>query len=424
MSNFLAIATVTATLKRTLEVGVNSDVNGAVVATGRPDTLADDGSPRINLYLYQVSPNASWRNMDLPTRSGEGSLTQFPHVALNLHYLLSFTGDESTLVPQRLLGSAVRTLVSRPWLGRDTIARTLQDQAYSAFLADSDLAKDIELVRVTPQHLSLEEMSKLWAVFPQTAYALSVSYTATVVLIKASEPPQAILPVRERRVFVAPMSHPFIDTVAALSGDSAPITASETLVIIGNQLAGETTALNFGAPGSVIKLDPAVAGVLISDTRLEVPMSTLITTLNLRAGPQGVQVMHPIDMVDPPSPPATPAHPAVGFESNVETFVFRPTVANPSSVSVNPPVIKVDVNPKVGLSQRAQLLLNPKPPAAGNAFTINSDDTGRVDDSTTLRFPVTSVPAGDYFMRVMIDGAVSLLAVDQNNAFKGPILQI
>src|SRR5574337_2008951 len=103
MSNFRAIATVTATLVvEVLQAAATAAVPGASVTMSRPDS-AGGGAPsaRVNLYLYQVTPNAAWRNADLPTRGSEGQLAQRPRVSLDLHYLLTFYGDEGQLEPQR-----------------------------------------------------------------------------------------------------------------------------------------------------------------------------------------------------------------------------------------------------------------------------------------------------------------------------------
>src|SRR5438552_2365082 len=125
MSNFLAIATVTATLKRILHAIVSVDVNGADVRTVRPELLVNDAAfIGANLYLYQVTPNAALRNADLPTRRADGSVIQRPQAALDLHYLFSFYGDETKYEPQLTLGSVVRTLHSQPILTRQEIQDT------------------------------------------------------------------------------------------------------------------------------------------------------------------------------------------------------------------------------------------------------------------------------------------------------------
>ncbi|RMF55724.1 MAG: DUF4255 domain-containing protein, partial [Bacteroidetes bacterium] len=118
MSNFLAIATATATLQQLLLESLGVDVPGADATTLRPDNarLTTPGNYGVNIYLYQTAPNTAWRNSDLPTRDASGRLRQRPKIALDLHYLLTFYGDEESLQPQRILGSVARTLHARPVL--------------------------------------------------------------------------------------------------------------------------------------------------------------------------------------------------------------------------------------------------------------------------------------------------------------------
>src|SRR5436305_2539403 len=166
MSNFLAIATVTATLRNLLHDTSVKDVTDheVKVITGRPDsTVSNTQETKINLYLYQVTPNAFLRNDDLPTRRSDGTIMQRPQVALDLHYMISFYGDENELVTQRLLGSVVRTLHAQPQLTRDNIRQAIVNGPN--FLAPSNLADDVELVKFSPLHLSLEELSKIWSIF-------------------------------------------------------------------------------------------------------------------------------------------------------------------------------------------------------------------------------------------------------------------
>jgi hypothetical protein len=106
-------------------------------------------------------------------------------VPLNLSYLFSFYGNELELEPHRLLGSVVSAIHAQPRLLPQSIQRTLERESY---LRDSDLAfqvAQVENVTLTPIGLSLEELSKLWSVFFQVPYALSVAYLASTVLIES-----------------------------------------------------------------------------------------------------------------------------------------------------------------------------------------------------------------------------------------------
>jgi hypothetical protein len=190
MSNFLAIATVTATLRQLLQAEVGADVPGAKVTTLRPDRLENTAQdPGVNIYLYLVTPNAAWRNADLPGRNPDGGLTQRPQAALDLHYLITAYGDEGHLYPQRLLGSAVSVLHCRPVLTREAIRRMVEDPPEGTDLGDSDLAEQVELVKLTPVPMGLEELHNLWFGFFQAPYFLSMVYQASLVLIEGKEEP-------------------------------------------------------------------------------------------------------------------------------------------------------------------------------------------------------------------------------------------
>ncbi len=194
MSNALAIAIVTTALAQIVRIAAQSIVSGADVVTGRPDPGATPAH-RVHLFLYQVSTNGAMRNNDLPTRASDGKPLMRPTVALDLHYLLAFYGSESDLETQRMLGAVVRDLHARPVLTRAMIQGAISSQP---FLTGSNLADAVDQVKFTPLAVSLEEMSKLWSVFFQTPYALSVAYQGTVVLIESDEAAQPALPVLKR----------------------------------------------------------------------------------------------------------------------------------------------------------------------------------------------------------------------------------
>ena len=205
MSNHLAVATVTATLRDLLQTAALQAVAGADVTTKRPEKAMTDGTDKagINIFLYQVATNAALNNVREPTRNASGQILQRPQVALNLHYLLSFQGADAELEPQRLLGSTVVALRTQPVLSPDAIHKVINGGAYP-FLAQSDLDQQIDLVRFTPIDLSLEELSKLWSVFFQVPYMLSIAYIASVVLLEADVTPITIQPVLVRGITVSP----------------------------------------------------------------------------------------------------------------------------------------------------------------------------------------------------------------------------
>ena len=412
MSNFLAIAAVTASLSHVLQSAVGVDVPGATVTTVRPDgTTPATTPPVVNLYLYQVLPNAALRNADMPTRRSDGSVVQKPVAALDLNYLLTFYGDDAQLQPQRLLGSSVRTLHSRPVLTRDVIQAAITDPTFVGAVGQSDLAQQVEAVKVSPLHLSLEELSKLWSVFFQTPYALSAAYHASVVLIESEQRPSPPnLPVRQPSVVVVPFRQPLIERVGAAAGLEQPIVVGSSLVIRGQRLRGESTQVRIGG----VVLSPPNAAITDTQISLEVPPG-------LRAGVQGVQVLQPIQLGSPPAPHR-------GFESNVAPFVLRPTItasvgnvtgsgSQPRSADVT-----VTVQPAVSRTQRVVLLLSQLEVPTGQtpgAFTFVAPPRA-VEDSTSVTLPVVGLPAGSYLVRVQVDGAESLPTLNDAGQYDAP----
>ncbi|MFE6619819.1 DUF4255 domain-containing protein [Streptomyces sp. NPDC057740] len=200
MSNALAIAHVTQALALLLASNVGPEFDEAVkVEPHKPPTEPPD-HPTLNVFLYQVTPNTSMRNNDLPTRASDGRLVKRPAAALDLHYLITAYGDETTLVGQRLIGSVVRTLHEIPILPQDVIEET----GLLPHLADSDLAEAAQRVRFTPTVMDIDETSKLWGMLYQTPYSLSVVYQATLVLIDGREKPVPAKPVERPDVRVLP----------------------------------------------------------------------------------------------------------------------------------------------------------------------------------------------------------------------------
>jgi hypothetical protein len=180
MSNPLAIAAVTASIRNLLDAGLNADVPGTKVTTRPPDKARDNSGNQVNLFLYQTLPNAAWRNIDLTGPNPLGTPGPSP-LALNLHYVISTYGrneDDHEPMSHHLLGRVMQILHDHPVL---TLAE-LQDA-----IPGTDLQQQGERVRISLQPISLEETSKLWNIF-QTPYRISVTYEVSVVLITGGQP--------------------------------------------------------------------------------------------------------------------------------------------------------------------------------------------------------------------------------------------
>ena len=192
MSNRLAIAAVTLTLRNLIQSEIQQILGQARVTTIPPDRARDGNNEtdQINLFLYQTTPNPSLRNRGLQGRTPQaGEEMWLSPLALNLHYLITAYGaDTQAANDHRLLGGAMKVLHDHPLLGAEEI---------KAALAESDLHNQVERVRITLESPSTEEMSKLWSTF-QSQYRISAAYQVAVVLIDSMREPKAALPVLRR----------------------------------------------------------------------------------------------------------------------------------------------------------------------------------------------------------------------------------
>ncbi len=213
MSNYFAIATVTAAISYLLE-GIKNDVPGTEISVKPPDALAGYYKNRLNIFLYQVDPNIGYGNVDLSTRNFNGELVKSPKLALNLHYLLTAYSDgNDELFAHQILASAMTILNENPILKRKTIRDAIDSQINQEF-KKSDLADQVELVKLNLQHISLDEITKLWSsFFHQANYRISIPYQATVILLDSKQQPKPTLPVRDRLLYVVPFKQPIIDKI-------------------------------------------------------------------------------------------------------------------------------------------------------------------------------------------------------------------
>ena len=211
MSSALAIAGVTAVLRDLLNDGlINHDATGTLgstvsVSVGPPDRVvpaSGSEASQLNLFMYLVTPNTGWRNEGLPSRdaSGRQRLCNAP-LALNLHYLISAYSSQD-LHGEILLGYAMQLLHEMPVLSREAIQTSLNPSPSTGTalppalraLAGSGLENQIEQIKITPQYLNTEEVSKLWTA-TQSHLRPTAAYMASVVLIEASQPALSPLPV-------------------------------------------------------------------------------------------------------------------------------------------------------------------------------------------------------------------------------------
>ncbi len=234
MSNALALSAVTATIQYWLNNTLNdpSSPLGSVTVTAKaPDIAQGHINPGqgadllVNLFLHQVTPNAAWRNIGLPTlgRDGTSKLTNQP-LALDLHYLLTAYATQDTEA-EALLGYAVLMLHETPVLARGQIITALgalpNTNPYRTVLASSGIADQIEMIKITPATLGREEMAWLWTAL-KADYRPTFPFQVSVVLIEPQAPTVSPLPVMKRVLAAQASLQPHLIEILPPPNQAAP----------------------------------------------------------------------------------------------------------------------------------------------------------------------------------------------------------
>jgi hypothetical protein len=394
MSNALAIAAATSTLRNLLVAEIpklDTDLADLEVTTQPPD-LARKGvtKAQLNVFLYQTAINAAWRNQDLPhaSRPGERGMPPLP---LNLHYLITAYGraeNDNDAVSHRVLGGAMSVLHDHPVLGRAEIRTAL---------TNNDLADQFENLKITPLTMSLEEMSKLWTTF-QTQYRISAAYELSVVLIDSRTATRAPLPVlrqgeADRGPSAVAGQAPSLIEIRPPRGQ-AGVRLGEDLIVSGRYLTVLDTTMRLTNP------------------RLPEPI-----VLPVQAGADpGELVVHVADVADDPNALSRWApglytaglivkhtnQPALASNELAVAIAPRITVA-PANAAAGTVSLTVTSAPRLAERQRVLLLFGDRhvEPTAVNT-------PGNPALPTTITFDVTDVVAGEYTVRLRVDGVDSI----------------
>jgi len=384
MSDGLAVAAVTATLRNLLEAGLGT---GTVTVSARALDKARDGGggPQVNLFLYHTQLDGAWRNQDLPGKLKPGE-TGSPPLPLALFYLLTaYDDDKDEVKSQQLLGRAMRILHDHPLLGAAEIQSSFPT---------SDLHQQIERVRITQEPMPVDEISKLWTAF-QTPYRTSVAYQVSAVLIESLRSAKTPLPVLrrgedDRGVTSAPDLIPPFPTLTelVLPTHQASALLGNTVILRGHHLDQGTLTVRFTNP----HLTDPVPFTVDSASATEVS----ITLGGPNASERWVAGFYTVALVlqDGDHERTT----------NELPLTLAPEVTAPTTVARGPAPdqkaqITLTCSPEVRPAQRASLLW-------GDLETPARPHPTQTD---TLVFEILHAPVGTRFFRLRIDGVDSFL---------------
>ena len=186
-----------------------------------------------------------------------------------------------------------------------------------------------------------------------------------------------------------------------------PIVSDSMLVLIGKQLKGDWAT------------QVRLCGVEVSPT--EVSNSQILLSLSevppavLRAGVQSLQVIHPRQGSDREAR-------RQGKESNAFPFVLRPRLLDVALVDtigeeeeLRSGQVQLQLNLTIGVKQRVVMVLNEwqsDRPADYVPAAYLFDASSRSEESSAITIGFQDVRAGEYLVRLMVDGAESQLQVD------------
>jgi Pvc16 N-terminal domain len=387
VSNALGLAAVTQTIVNLLGSWISRDpeLTDARVTASPPDKARDGlAGSQLNVFLYQATIDGAMRNMPDP-RQVRPNETGYPPLPLDLHYLLTAYGRENRDdLGHRVLGRAMILLHDHPVLGASEIR---------AALADNDLWQQVERIRITPQPLSLDEMSKLWTTF-QTQYRISVAYQVGVVLVDSSRSSTAPLPVLRRAPAALASTVPPFPTVEEVRIPQGRPTAllGDVLTLVGHDLAGDAVEVVFDSPrlDEPKRLPPEAGGGAAS------------LSVTLPDDPAAVATWPP-GLYTVAVQTSTTGPPARTVTSEGVPLRLGPVLTGPlplsAAIAAGVATVSVRFEPEVTPEQRVSLLLGdrevPSPP--------------RTVRTGTVAFTVTDAEAGTFPLRLRVDGVDSPL---------------
>lgn len=438
MSSALRIASVTHVLKDLLNNGlidhnVSDAVQGSIAVTSLPpdkiDTSDKNEPSQLNLFMYHVSYNQGWRNAGHPVFNQKGERVSNPPLAIDLHYFLTAYGSED-LHTDILLGYGMQLLHETTVLDREAIRRSIAPPSLLEagslpdslkLLSASNLAEQAEQIKITPEVLTIEDISKLWAAFG-AKYRPTAAYKVTVVLIESNRPVKPSLPVVNTNIYVKPFKRPVIEKIMSQSAPGEEVTEGQKILtgyrlfLKGNQFNNEIVGINIDGTG----VDTNAAGLIVSDTELSFDLPE-----DLGAGIHQVQVVHPALMGSPPE-----EHD--GVMSASASFILTPQITGaPAATNISESdglvsgTITCTVSPGIYTGQKAVLFLNELGGTTSYSFALSP--TVLLSPPQPLEevsIDISGVKKAIYLVRMQVEHADSPLLRNSSGEFISPVIDL
>lgn len=444
MSNALALAGISSVLQHYLHNlygSVASNFPTPVhVSCLAPDQVqqqlqsgSSNGENRVNLFLHLVTHNPGWRNVDLPSLSNNGQTkVGNPPLALDLHYLITVYGSDPWQ-SEALLGFALMMFHQSPVLTRDDVEAALNVRATSTYpysgyplnntLGLCGLNDQSELLKITPESMSREEMAWLWTAL-KADYRLTFPFRVSVALMLPDLSPSLAFPVLQTS-FTPPAAPPPPAIPPSAPQVVLPV-APPALLSVGYQ-SGQGVA----QPGDQITLHgeylTGANRVALTHAQLGISFYVTPSTVTAEQVQFTLPALKPMPSAPPSPPPAYPAgayRVAAQWWDATQQIVVQSTNLIPLAISYWMPasqspstapaggdlgVRMTQFAPPVWAGQRVQLVLSGTVSSNVVSFTGEAQPVLSQSPQTSVNFlfPSTLPTGHSYLSRMVVDGISS-----------------
>jgi Pvc16 N-terminal domain len=169
MSGYSAISDASTTLLELLKAEMDNLVAQDHISLSSPAELQQDTTPRLGLFLYQVIENHHLKNRQPEPVTADR--LRVPPLALDAFYLLTAYAQTRESEHQ-ILGRAIQIFNDHSII-RGSVLR-------------GSLAGSAEEIKIVLHTLSLDDTNKLWNMFGNRPYKLSVAYRVSLALIDST----------------------------------------------------------------------------------------------------------------------------------------------------------------------------------------------------------------------------------------------
>lgn len=430
MSNPLAIASVTAILKRLIRTNLDRaqlNLNGAFDVTAKPpDQIQPNNAPptnNLNLYLWKVVPNAGYSNLDLPSRNSAGRRIGNQSLSLDLFYVMSASGAEE-LNAEILLGYGMQILHDQPGMSPTQIDQLINETKPTGDprfpnLLKSNLADQIESLKISRFFPKDDLPTKLWPAL-NTPLRMSAYYQISLVLTEVERSLPIDPPILSTKSHIAATERTVIDRIGVLDAQNSPTanwTASPQpgawIEIVGQNLKPNPGRLRLAS--QAIDLS-GIAGSQ-NKLRLQIPP-------NARIGASTVLIESQADFGEGSVPRLRAVRTSAPYLLSIVPEVTAITArADPSSTTTTfNGELELEIATPLTTDQTVSLTLMP-PADAQNQTSLDTSVEINSNNPKRLKASVSGIARQTYIYQLTIDGAGTPFLTDQAG-LSGPTIAL